>query len=284
MPSRARDRQRLRDRPHRVADPGAATSTSTSSRTRTATAIADTASRSGSSAQGTTTTSRPPSARTRRASYVARVVNFAAVDPYDLKVAFRRPTFNPAPRENWRCHAGPSPARCWRRATSSWRAASGRTSILAACAAALQPGIRVRRGPPTGRPGARAAAGSTGCSARRRPRRRTCTAYKIGRKQTRKGIDRFCLSDGPGVRVGYATSRLNATRAAGGHPASRPTRRCWRAPPAEPSGACGIRVGSSSFAVRRRVGGIPIRIGPNRWYLKRGKRSTLVFKVRGQAA
>ena len=46
-------------------------------------------------------------------------------------------------------------------------------------------------------------------------------AYRIGRKQTRPGIDRFCLSDGRGVRVGYSTKRFRKRL---GRPARRYSR------------------------------------------------------------
>ena len=33
-------------------------------------------------------------------------------------------------------------------------------------------------------------------------------AYRIAQKGSRKGIDRFCLSDGKRVRAGYSTARF----------------------------------------------------------------------------
>jgi hypothetical protein len=106
-------------------------------------------------------------------------------------------------------------------------------------------------------------------------------AYKIGRKQTRKGIDRFCLSDARGVRVGYSTSRFRKKLGRQGRRFHRrkallalTTSRRFR--------ISRIRVGSSERAVQRRTTGRAIRIGSNRWYVKRAKHARIVFKVKGR--
>jgi hypothetical protein len=43
----------------------------------------------------------------------------------------------------------------------------------------------------------------------------------------------------------------------------------------------GMRVGTSERVVRRRTRATPILIGSNRWYVKRGSRAQMVFKVKG---
>ena len=44
----------------------------------------------------------------------------------------------------------------------------------------------------------------------------------------------------------------------------------------------GVGVGTRAAALRRRLRtGSAIRIGSNRWYMRRGPKSTRVFKVRG---
>ena len=160
----------------------------------------------GSSTQGTTDFEQVTLGPDPSGKYVVRVVNWAATEPYDLTWPSRSPRSRPPSGRTGRCRARPSAARCWPSATCSSRAASARTSTLAACAAALDQAFESGEGcdQPTGR-----------LRGRRLDRVRLggdreahLRAYKIGRKQTRKGIDRFCLSDGRGVRVGYPTSRL----------------------------------------------------------------------------
>jgi len=232
----------------------------------------------GSSTQGTTDFEQVTLGPDPSGKYVARVVNWAATEPYDLNVAFQKPTFTPAQRENWSlsCETFGGAVLAQR---DVFVARGERANVdLAACAAALDQAFKSGAGcdRPTGR-----------LRGRRLDRVRLggdrdahLRAYKIGRKQTRKGIDRFCLSDGRGVRVAYPTSRLKRKLrrserrryAKGKALLALTTSRAFR--------ARRIRVGSSRRAVTRRVGGRPIKIGSNRWYLKRGKRSTLVFKVR----
>ena len=96
----------------------------------------------------------------------------------------------------------------------------------------------------------------------------------------RAGIDRFCLSDGRGVRVGYPTRRLRRKL-------GRKQRRRYAANKAVLAlttsrrfRARRIRVGTRQRVVRRRIARRPIRIGSNRWYVKRARRATIVFKVK----
>ena len=108
------------------------------------------------------------------------------------------------------------------------------------------------------------------------------SGYKIGRKQTRKGIDRFCLSDARGVRVGYSTKRFRTKlgRQARRYASEQGAARTHHQPALPAARRCAW--GPSERVVRRRTsGGIPIRIGSNRWYVRRAKSARLVIKVRG---
>ena len=206
--------------------------------------------------------------------YILRVVNFAAAEPYDVRVTFDSPTFTAAQRENWSLSCETQSGTVL--STSEFYVARGErtTASLAACAAALRRAFQTGAGcdRPTGRlRGRRLDRVRLGGN-----RQAHLRAYRIGRKQTRKGIDRFCLSDARGVRVGYPTSRLR--RALGRQPRDKAvlaltTSRRFR--------ARGIRVGTRERALVRRIGGRPIQIGSNRWYTKRAKRARLVFKVKG---
>jgi hypothetical protein len=232
----------------------------------------------GTSGQGTTdfeqvTLGPDPSGR-----YILRVVNYAAGEPYDVLVTFTKPTFTPAQRENWSlsCETFGGAVLAQREVF----VARGQTAnvTLSGCAAALRQAFATGEGcdRPTGR-----------ARGRRLDRVRLgglrdvhLRAYKIGRKQTRKGIDRFCLSDARGVRVGYSTRRFRTKLGRQARRYARnkallalTTSRRFR--------LRGMRVGTSERVVRRRTSGKPIRIGSNRWYVRRAKSARLVFKVRG---
>ncbi len=231
----------------------------------------------GTSGQGTTdfeqvTLGPEPSGR-----YILRVVNYAAGEPYDVLVTFTKPTFTPAQRENWSlsCETFGGAVLAQREVF----VARGETAnvSLPACAAALRQAFATGKGcdAPTGR-----ARGRRLDRVRLGGLRDThLRAYKIGRKQTRKGIDRFCLSDARGVRVGYSTKRFRSKLGRQARRYARnkallalTTSRRFR--------LRGMRGGTSERLARRRTSGQPIRIGSNRWYVKRAKTARLVFKVK----
>jgi len=232
----------------------------------------------GTSGQGTTdfeqvTLGPDPSGR-----YILRVVNYAAAEPYDVLVTFTKPTFTAAQRENWTLSCETfGGAVLDQREVFVARGGTANVS-LSACAAALREAFATGEGcdAPTGR-----------ARGRRLDRVRLgglrdvhLRAYKIGRKQTRKGIDRFCLSDARSLRVAYSTKRFRSKL---GRQARRyaknkalvalTTSRRFR--------LRGMRVGTRERVVRRRTGARAIQIGSNRWYLKRAKTARLVFKVKG---
>ena len=232
----------------------------------------------GNSAQGTTdfeqvTLGPDPSGR-----YILRVVNWAAAEPYDVLVTFAKPTFTPAQRENWTLSCETfGGALLGSRELFGGRGERA-TVAFQACRAALREAFRTGEGcdRPTGRlRGRRLDRVRLGGQ-----REKHLKAYRIGRKQTRKGMDRFCLSDGRGVRVGYPTRRLRRKL-------GRKQRRRYAANKAVLAlttsrrfRARRIRVGTRQRVVRRRIARRPIRIGSNRWYVKRARRATIVVKVK----
>ena len=113
---------------------------------------------------------------------------------------------------------------------------------------------------------------------------RTRAAQRRGFVRTarrRKVVDRFCLTDGRYIRVGYASR--SAARS-GAKPRPRLTGKTIIALTASRRYAIrGVRAGSSVRAMRQRVKGLsrPYRLGRNTWYLAKGSSSRLVFRVRG---
>jgi hypothetical protein len=209
--------------------------------------------------------------------YILRVVNFAAAEPYDVITTFAKPAFTPAQRENWTLSCETFGGAVLQ-SRQLYVARGARATVrMAACAAALRRAFQTGQG--CDRPTRRLRGKRLDRVAIGGGRMVHLRRYRIGRKQTRRGIDRFCLSDGRGVRVGYSTKRF---RKGLGRPARRYSRN--KALLALTSSrrfrARGIRVGTRAAVVRRRIGGRAIRIGSNRWYVKQARRARIVFKVK----
>jgi zinc carboxypeptidase len=230
----------------------------------------------GSSAQGTTDFEQVTLGPDPAGRYIVRVVNWAATEPYDLNVTFAKPTFTAAQKENWSLSCETFGGTVLDRREFYVARGERANLTLSGCAKALNKAFATGEGcdAPTGR-----------LRGRRLDRVRLgglrdvhLRAYKIGRKQTRKGIDRFCLSDARGVRVGYSTKRFRRKLGRRGRRYARDkallaltTSRHFK--------LRGMRVGALERVVRRRTGARAIQIGSNRWYVKRAKRARMVFKV-----
>jgi alpha-D-xyloside xylohydrolase len=94
-------------------------------------------------------------------------------------------------------------------------------------------------------------------------------------RQARRRVDRFCLTDGRLIRIGYPSRRLRRLGA-------RRERAVLVLTSSRRYSIRRVRQGSSLRTLRRRVRvGRGYRVGRNRWYLARGRRARLVFKVRG---
>jgi hypothetical protein len=155
-----------------------------------------------------------------------------------------------------------------------------RTSAgLAACSRAVAGAFRSGRG--CDRPTRRARGAALDRVKLGSDRRRNLRRYRVGRRG-RGSIDEFCLSDRSRVRVGYPTARLR--RALG-----RRARRVYA-----PRKAVVILTSSKRF----RIGGVRVgtrvrgkiarlfrtvpahRVGRTRWYLARGSKARILYKVR----
>lgn len=111
-------------------------------------------------------------------------------------------------------------------------------------------------------------------------RRSTNRRQFPSRTRPRRSIDRFCLVGGGFIRIGYTTrklarglSRREVARVRDRAILILTSSRRYR--------VVGVRVGDSTRKMRARVHRPRrIRVGRNSWYLSRGRRATLVFKVR----
>ena len=96
-------------------------------------------------------------------------------------------------------------------------------------------------------------------------------------------MDRFCLVAGGNLRVGYPSTRVRRSLGRGLRRRIRNGRVVLLLTSSKLYSARRVRVGTGTRTMRRRIGrrGVrSVRVGKNRWYLRRGKGVTLVFKVR----
>jgi hypothetical protein len=232
----------------------------------------------GSSTQGTTDFEQVTLGPDPAGKYVARVVNWAATEPYNLKVAFEKPTFTAAQKENYSLSCETFGGQVL--ATRQVYVERGKSASveLRDCARALSSAFASGKGcdKPTGRVSGRlldrVRLGGD--------RERHLKTYKIAQKSGRKGIDRFCLSDGKRVRAGYSTKRFRTRLGRGGRRYGR-NKALLALTTSRGFKLKGMRVGASAERVQRRLHGTPIRIGKNSWYVIRARRAKAVFKVNG---
>ncbi len=97
-----------------------------------------------------------------------------------------------------------------------------------------------------------------------------------GRRVTgRAGVDRYCVARGGSLTLYHPTRRSDATtrrRLANRTLMALATSRRFS--------VRGIRAGTRTRTLTRRIrGGARLRLGKNRWYVARGRRATLVFKL-----
>jgi hypothetical protein len=231
----------------------------------------------GSSTQGSTDFEQVTIGPDPAGKYVARVVNWAATEPYNLKVAFQKPVLLArAQKENYSLSCETFGGAVL--ATRQVYVERGSAAIveLRDCGRALEQAFDSGAGcdAPTGRlRGTRLDRVRLGGD-----RERHLRAYKIAQKSGRKGIDRFCLSDGKRVRAGYSTARFRKRLGRAGRRYGR-TKALVGLTTSRRFAFKGLRVGASARKVQRRLGGTPIRIGKNRWYVVRAQRARGVFKV-----
>jgi hypothetical protein len=114
-------------------------------------------------------------------------------------------------------------------------------------------------------------------------RRRTTQRRLLGAKlrSRRGGIDRYCVTGGGAMRIGYPTHRLRAARAIGKMVRHRSTKALLALTSSKRFTLKKLKVGQRERTLRRRLHGEQrVRVGRNRWYLVPGKTSRLVFQVR----
>jgi hypothetical protein len=232
----------------------------------------------GSSTQGTTDFEQVTLGPDPAGKYVIRVVNWAGGEPYNMEVRFMGPTYTKAQKENWSlsCETFGGQVLATRQVYVERGGAA--TVELRDCGQALAGAFGSGEGcdDPTGRLRGRSLdrvrlGGDRDAHLR---------AYKVAQKGPRKGIDRFCLSDGKRVRAGYSTKRFRKRLGRAGRRYAR-NRAIVALTNSRRFRLRGLRVGASERRVQRRLRTRAIQIGRNRWYVKRAKRSRTVFKVSG---
>jgi Zinc carboxypeptidase len=232
----------------------------------------------GSSTQGTTDFEQITLGPDPVGKYVVRVVNWAATEPYNLSVTFEKPTFTPAQKESYSLSCETFGGEVLASRPVYVERGKSANVELRDCGRRLGEAFGSGEGcdTPTGRlAGRRLDRVRLGGD-----RERHLKAYRIAQKGTRRGIDRFCLSDGKRVRAGYSTKRFRSKLGRAGRRYAR-NRALIELTTSRAFAFKGLRVGASAGRVRFRLGGTPIAIGSNRWYVVRTKRAKGVFRVNG---
>jgi hypothetical protein len=96
------------------------------------------------------------------------------------------------------------------------------------------------------------------------------------RSKRRRGIDRFCVSGGGALEIGYPTTRISRAgrRAAKG-------RAILVLASSRRFSVRGVTRGTRTSSLRRRLAGERrYRVGRNTWYVAKAARATLVFRTR----
>lgn len=243
----------------------------------------------GTSQQGTTdfeqvTLSGPDLA----GAYVFRVNNFAATEPYKGTVTFQGPDpFVAAQVERWTltCEGVDGKVAETRQVLID-RGEVKTESFGAPCAKVAAEAIErrdaaiERRNCLSVKGGVKPRAVGKARLGRTRVRQRRALGA-VKRLNSRRGIDRYCVRGGGGMRVGYPTKRLNSKM-------SRQSRKRVRrkailaVTSSRRFRVSRVRVGTSIRVLRKRLRGERRhRVGRNVWFTARGKKSRLLFSTRG---
>jgi Zinc carboxypeptidase len=206
--------------------------------------------------------------------YVARVVNFAAVDPtFDFSVTFEGPEpFKAATTETWRltCESFGGTV------LTSQDVLIGRGQTvdpgLQKCTAAFNRAFATGKGcdKPTGRV-RRTTLDRTKLG---RDRLKNLKRFKIGRR-SRGSVDRFCFTDKRALRIGYPSKQLRKKFGPKNRKRFKSNKGILVLTSSKKFKVGKLRVGSRARGLRH-----GLKVGRNRWYVKRGSKAMLVYKVR----
>ena len=116
-----------------------------------------------------------------------------------------------------------------------------------------------------------------------RDRARHLRSFRIGRR-SRGTVDRFCFTDRRQIRIGYPGTRLRRGFGRSFKRRFTTTKAVLILTSSKRFKVGGVRVGSSTRTLRRKLGRKVrgVRVGRNVWYAKRGSKARLVYKVRGR--
>jgi hypothetical protein len=238
----------------------------------------------GSSGQGTTTWEQVTVAEPIVApgkKFVARVINWLAASPYEGEISFHEPEFFEKRTESWRLTCETFSGTVMTSQEVTIGRGERQDPGLQSCIAAFQRAFATGRG--CDRPTGRVFRKGLDRARLGRDRELHLRSYRIGLRG-RRNLDKFCLSDRRAVRIGYPTDRVlrqNLGRRARSS-AFAPNKAVLVLTSSRRFRVRRVRVGMTPAALRGRIGSRirPIRIGANRWYAKRGRAATLLFKVR----
>ena len=212
--------------------------------------------------------------------YVARVINYTGGTTYQLDITFTGPKPFRAPfKESWTmtCEGVDGKVAATRQVQIE-RGEVKTENFGAACAEVAAAAIERRDCLPV-KGGVRPRALGSARLGRAQKRQRRALGGK--RLKSVRGIDRYCVRGGGGMRIGYPTKRLVSKIS------KRSRKRIRRkailvVTSSKRFQISRVRVGTRVKLLRRRLRGERrLRVGRNVWFTVRGKKSRLLFSTRG---
>ena len=210
--------------------------------------------------------------------YVARVINYASTEGFDLRISFEGPApFVPARKETWTLTCE-SPVTGRVGSTQQLLIERGQRKAISfgsGCRRIVEAGRCV--GTARGVTNTSLAGAKLGRSRKSQRRRLKVSRLRRGR---RAGLDRYCVRGGGVLRVGYPTKRFNGK-------VSRRTRKRYKSKAifavtsSKRFRINRLRVGARVRTLRKRLRGErSFKVGRIRWYTVPGRRSRLIFSTR----
>jgi hypothetical protein len=227
-----------------------------------------------SSASGTTDNEETSIGPDPSGHYVARVVNFAAVDPtFAFSVNYESPEpFQAGTTETWRltCESFGGTVLT----SQDVLIARGQASDpgLQRCTAAFNKAFATGKG--CDRPTGKVSKTTLDRTKLGRDRLKNLKRFKIGRR-SRGSVDSFCFTDKRRLRIGYPSKVLRKKFGPKNRKRFSAKKGVLILTSSKKFRVGKLRVGSSSRKLRR-----GIRVGRNLWYTKKGSKARLVYKVR----
>ncbi len=236
-----------------------------------------------SSAAGTTDNEQTSIGPDPSGHYVARVVNFSAVDPtFAFSVHYESPEpFKPGTTETWKLTCESFGGTVLTRQDVLIGRGQTKDPGLQKCTAGFNKAFASGKG--CDRPTGKASKTSLDRTKLGRDRLKNLKRFKIGRR-SRGSVDKFCFTDRRALRIGYPSSALRKKFGKKNRKRFTAKKGILILTSSKKFKLSKVRVGSSTRTLRKSIGrrARGIKVGRNTWYTKKGSKARIVYKVRGK--